>query len=37
MLWNWQLADWPEFTFDPARLRAAEECFLKGVEASKAD
>lgn len=30
MRWNWQLPDWPEFRFDPDRLRAAEEQFLKG-------
>uniref|UniRef100_UPI0035CA81A4 DUF4172 domain-containing protein n=1 Tax=uncultured Sphingomonas sp. TaxID=158754 RepID=UPI0035CA81A4 len=31
MLWNWQLTDWPRFSFDPARLREAEERFLKGA------
>lgn len=31
MLWNWQLSDWPRFSFDPAGLRAAEERFLKGA------
>jgi Fic family protein len=30
MRWNWQLSDWPNFGFDPTRLRAAEERFLKG-------
>lgn len=30
MLWNWQLSDWPQFTFDEARLRHAEARFLKG-------
>ena len=30
MRWNWQLADWPKFGFDPTRLRAAEERFLRG-------
>lgn len=30
MRWNWQLSDWPEFSFDAALLRAAEEQFLKG-------
>lgn len=30
MRWNWQLPDWPDFTFDPAPLRAAEARFLKG-------
>lgn len=29
MRWNWQLADWPRFQFDSARLRSAEEQFLK--------
>jgi hypothetical protein len=31
MLWNWQLSDWPQFSFDQASLRAAEECFIKGA------
>lgn len=31
MLWNWQRPDWPEFTYDSARLRAAEERFLRGA------
>lgn len=31
MLWNWQLSDWPAFSYDPARLRSAEERFLKGA------
>lgn len=31
MLWNWQLPDWPQFTFDEACLRDAEARFLKGV------
>ncbi|WP_232491473.1 Fic family protein [Novosphingobium kaempferiae] len=30
MRWNWQLPDWPNFGFDPSRLRVAEERFLKG-------
>jgi Fic family protein len=30
MRWNWQLIDWPNFGFDPTRLRAAEERFLRG-------
>jgi Fic family protein len=30
MTWNWQQPDWPEFTWVPARLRAAEERFLVG-------
>lgn len=31
MRWNWQLPDWPGFTYDPASLRAEEERFLKGA------
>jgi len=31
MLWNWQLADWPNFRFDASRLRDAETRFLKGA------
>ncbi|WP_336960501.1 Fic family protein [Sphingobium aquiterrae] len=31
MLWNWQLSDWTQFTFDEARLRDAETRFLKGA------
>ncbi len=31
MLWNWQLSDWPHFTFDPVRLADAEARFLKGA------
>lgn len=30
MRWNWQLTGWPNFGFDPTRLRVAEERFLKG-------
>ncbi|NML96011.1 Fic family protein [Novosphingobium olei] len=30
MRWNWQLPDWPDFAFDAAPLRAAEERFLRG-------
>lgn len=30
MRWNWQLPDWPDFTFDPASLSAVEARFLKG-------
>lgn len=30
MAWNWQQSDWPDFTWDPARLRKAEEHFLRG-------
>ncbi|WP_067104897.1 Fic family protein [Sphingopyxis granuli] len=31
MLWNWQLSDWPAFSFDPGLLRETEERFLKGA------
>ena len=31
MRWNWQLPDWPQFGYDPSRLRLAEERFLKGA------
>jgi len=31
MPWNWQQPDWPNFTWDAARLRAAEEQFLIGA------
>lgn len=31
MRWNWQRSDWPQFRFDPARLRDAETRFLKGA------
>lgn len=30
MLWNWQKTDWPEFTWDKARLVQAEQQFLIG-------
>jgi len=30
MKWNWQLPDWPNFTWDKARLGVAEEQFLLG-------
>jgi Fic family protein len=30
MKWNWQLPDWPDFTWDEARLALAEEQFLVG-------
>lgn len=30
MRWNWKLPDWPDFAFDAAPLRAAEERFLRG-------
>lgn len=29
MRWNWQLTDWPEFTFKEAALKAFEALFLK--------
>jgi Fic family protein len=28
MAWNWQLKDWPHFSWDPARLVRSEERFL---------
>lgn len=28
MTWNWQQADWPEFSWDAARFEKAEQCFL---------
>lgn len=30
MRWNWQQADWPDFRWDPAALRKAEDAFLVG-------
>ena len=30
MIWNWQQSDWPNFRWDAARLRKAEEHFLLG-------
>ena len=30
MTWNWQLPDWPNFTWDKARLAIAEQQFLVG-------
>ena len=30
MIWNWQKPDWPEFSWNQARLRRAEEAFLVG-------
>lgn len=30
MRWNWQQPDWPKFAYDPSRLRAVEERFLRG-------
>lgn len=31
MIWNWQQPDWPNFSWDAARLRKAEEHFLVGA------
>ena len=31
MRWNWQQADWPNFSYEAARLRSAEEQFLKSA------
>jgi len=31
MPWNWQLPDWPKFSWNAARLRKAEEQFLLGA------
>jgi Fic family protein len=31
MTWNWQLPDWPNFSWDEARLRQAEARFLVGT------
>jgi Fic family protein len=31
MRWNWQQPDWPNFTWNPARLARAEERFLLGA------
>ncbi|HZO52940.1 MAG TPA: DUF4172 domain-containing protein, partial [Bryobacteraceae bacterium] len=30
MKWNWQKPDWPNFSWDAARLRETEEQFLVG-------
>ncbi len=30
MTWNWQIPDWPNFTWDADRLRKAEDRFLVG-------
>ncbi|MEP6716758.1 MAG: DUF4172 domain-containing protein [Terriglobia bacterium] len=29
-MWNWQQPNWPEFSWDKARLMKAEEHFLVG-------
>lgn len=31
MIWNWQLPDWPDFTWDQARLTRPETLFAQGV------
>lgn len=31
MMWNWQQPDWPNFSWDKARLRKAEDHFLMGT------
>jgi Fic family protein len=31
MTWNWQQSHWPDFSWDAARLRTAEEHFLVGT------
>src|ERR1700733_157840 len=31
MMWNWQRPDWPNFSWDAAHLRKAEEHFLMGT------
>ncbi len=31
MTWNWQLPDWPEFTWDQTRLTRAETLFAEGA------
>jgi hypothetical protein len=31
MTWNWQQPDWPNFSWDEARMRKAEEHFLVGT------
>jgi len=31
MTWNWQRSEWPKFSWDPTRLRKAEERFLLGA------
>ncbi|CAA6696516.1 MULTISPECIES: DUF4172 domain-containing protein [unclassified Lentimonas] len=30
MTWNWQQADWPNFTYDASALEALEAEFLQG-------
>lgn len=30
MVWNWELPDWPDFSYDPTLLTDAEARFLKG-------
>ena len=36
MTWNWELSDWPKFTYDPERITSFEEKFLQGSGASYA-
>src|SRR5215472_4586427 len=31
MTWNWQQADWPNFSYNRSRLRKAEDHFLLGA------
>ena len=31
MTWNWQLPDWPEFSWDQTRLTRAETLFAEGA------
>src|SRR5271168_454777 len=31
MTWNWQQPDWPNFSWDQARVRKAEQQFLLGA------
>ena len=28
MIWNWQMPEWPNFTWDRARMAAVEDQFL---------
>ncbi len=36
MSWNWELPNWPRFSFDPSRLEGMEKQFLMGVGSSLA-
>ena len=31
MLWNWQLLEWPQFTYDASLLADSEKRFLQGA------